>query len=240
MSESVARHSENGRTGWLRIVGVPLVLAAILLAVLGFNATATHASVSSGHALEEYSGDFSFTGEALENAPADIGFGAFINTTSEPVTVTGLSVVAPNSGIKEYREWTANLCSDEAFVGHVNGDPRLPVNTGLSNFHVYRFQPITVPPKSVRPSVPTGEGPTCVDMRGESPLYYMYELIPSKSGARRSVKGFDVSYTWSGRFYTQYEPFPCTLLVKAHKYWKGAPSLSQFWGRGLPYPIPAV
>jgi hypothetical protein len=181
----------------------------------------------------EFPGAVTQSGWALVNAPSDIGLGGFRSTTHEPVEITDLTLVAPDAGFKIYRKWTANSCSAAALVIHFNGDPRLVVNSGSPSFRVYPFQSISVPPIGARPTVPPGEGPICSALLGGSPLYYIYEIVPTKSGVH-DLKGFNVTYTWDGNTYQQYEPYGFEFIVRAHKYWKGPPTLARLWGRGLP------
>jgi hypothetical protein len=214
------------------LVAAVIAVSLVLLFVVGDTGGPGNPE---GNALREFSAGVTWSGEALVNAPADIGFGGFTNTTRSPVVITGVSLRAPGSGFHSYRIWTANSCTPARLVIHFNGDPRLVINSGAPSLRVFPFQSIHVPSVGIRPTVPSGEGPTCSELFGGSPLYYIVEFIPTKAGVHE-LKGFDVSYTWEGRSYQQYEPYGFLLDVRSHRYWKGPPTMTQFWGRGLPPP----
>jgi hypothetical protein len=209
---------------------IPAV-ATLSLCALVLGAIALSIQPAGGSALAEYPWSIN-RGEALVDAPADIGFGEFTNVTHEPIEITGLTLVAPGAGLRVYRRWSVNLCSDSGFFQYLNGDPKAAFNDG-STLHLYSFQPIEVPPVNDRPTVPSGEGPVCSEIRSTSPLFYLFELIPTKTGLRE-LRGFNVSYMWEGQRYQQYEPYQFDLDVRDHRYWRGPPAMGQFVGKGFP------
>jgi hypothetical protein len=189
-------------------------------------------SVERGDALQEYAGDITQGGVALRNAPTDVGLGLFTNTTRAPITITGITLVGPGDGFRLYRRWTISYCGRNKFVEQTDGDPRLYVDTYLRDFNPYPFVSIEVPPVGASANVPTSLGGSC-GFRGASPLYYMFEVIPTLAGTR-TEDGFDIDYTWEGHRLVQYEPERIQIDIRKHKYWHGLPTIAQLWGRGLP------
>lgn len=191
-----------------------------------------------GNALAYQPGESRYSGQSLANAPDDFGIGLFQNATTSPVIVTGVTLSSSDHVFSKYRLWVVNYCNpDTGLLIQFNGDPREEVDIGeIPPPKVFAFHDVTVPPIGMRASVPASYGhPNCLTPTGLTPLYYIDEVVPTAPG-EQTVTGYVVYYRWRGARYHQFEPLSLRIHVYAHRYWKGPPSLSQLWGRGLSNP----